>query len=149
MKAQNIGKLKLVKNRGFLRAIRASHCHPHSMAKDQQHRGKPQPVCLTSCVTVSARLFPSKEESLYWSGESWERVSENTQHRGCQLAQKGRHDGLASWKHNFCFLYSNGIVNTGLFQKGFLLHCSSLLVIYLFSLRTVLSSSTVRRVTWW
>lgn len=134
MKTQNIGKLKSVKNTDFLRAIRTSHGHPRSMAKDQQHRGEPQPVRLTSCVTLRGGFSPARSRvRIDQERELGEGKREYAASRR-RLAQKGCPDGLASWKHNFCFLYGSDIVNTGLFQTGFLLHCCSLLVVYLFSL---------------
>lgn len=50
----------------FVTVIRASHCHPHSITKEQQHKGKPQAVDLSILRnSEGGSLFPNREQSSY------------------------------------------------------------------------------------
>lgn len=78
MKTQKIGKLKLVKNTDFVRVVRASHSH--SITKEQQHEGKPQPVYLGILHNSESKSFPRQRiEFILIKRGSWERVSESIQ----------------------------------------------------------------------
>lgn len=62
----------------FVGAIRASRCHAHSLTRDQQQEGKPQPGYLSILHSTERKSSPQEGAELTLTRrESWER--ENTQ----------------------------------------------------------------------